>query len=463
MQRLSCAAQIDEATLVAYQQMMSIIQRHLPPSLALLYATARRGAEGNLEWWTERQGVARPLAGLSQDEQVAVQNKRQQYQNIIADLIDKLNGMGEEQSASALRTLLNHSQGLECFDVAGEPVLTNWSLLSEETPFTKPTPVPEAPAAAPVAAPLAAAAIAPVVAQAPWWKRWLPLLLLLLLLLLLGLGWWYWQYAHRKADIALPVEQPVIPVNSPELPKVDTTETLPVSPAELIPPAPEVTQPVVPPEPEVTQPVVPPVPQETKFVGPPAPKPKPYVELTKDNPEVTIAKRKNFDRIKVNLKWGQGKNKEPLDLDVGAIVVLKSGKKIEVDALSELWGDYASPPYANLPKDLRNGNSKDGEWLYINGNHWQDIDEVLIHSLVYSGLESWKGTGATVTIYIPGQKPIRTSLVGSDKNSTVAAIAKLKNVNGSIVVQRLGNVFPGRQEMTDYFGYGIHWGYKLKD
>ena len=65
MQRLTTAAPIDEATLTIYEETVAIIHRHLPPSLALLYATARRGSQGHLEWWTERQGLAKPFSALS--------------------------------------------------------------------------------------------------------------------------------------------------------------------------------------------------------------------------------------------------------------------------------------------------------------------------------------------------------------------------------------------------------------
>ncbi|MDF7679332.1 tellurite resistance domain protein [Enterobacteriaceae bacterium ESL0689] len=464
MQRLSRAAHIDEATLATYQGTLAIIQRYLPPPLAFLYATVRRSSAGELEWWTARQGLARSLAELSQEEQAALQNKRQQYQTVIADLIDKLDGIGEDKSAAALRTLLNHSQGLDCFDVAGEPVLINWSPLSEETPFVRPV-KPTTEPVTPAIAPETAMAATPAVAPTSRWKRWLALLLLLLLLLLLALAGWLYYLRHNTPVAAGPsepnIDMPVIPA----LPKIDVPETLPLDEAGVIPPVPEVTKPVEPPEPEVVAPVAPPEPVAEPAPKPepkPEPKPKPYIELTKDNPEVKIAKRDNFDFIKVNLKWKQGKKKEGVDLDVGAIVRLKNGKTTEIDALSG-WGDYYSPPYVVLPQDLRDGTNRTGEWLYVNGSHWQEIDEIMVHSLVYSGSESWKGTGATVTIYIPGEKPITTTLVGNSKDSISAAIAKLKNVNGSLVVQRLGRTFPDRRSMSDYYGYGLPWVAAEKD
>ncbi|MEY0416981.1 tellurite resistance domain protein, partial [Providencia rettgeri] len=70
MQRLTTAAPIDEATLSTYEETVGIIHRHLPPSLALLYATARPNAEGRLEWWTARQGLAKPFTALNDAERL---------------------------------------------------------------------------------------------------------------------------------------------------------------------------------------------------------------------------------------------------------------------------------------------------------------------------------------------------------------------------------------------------------
>ena len=163
MQRLTTAAPIDEATLTIYEETVAIIHRHLPPSLALLYATARRGSQGHLEWWTERQGLAKPFSALSDAEQSAVQSKRQQYQDILAGLIEQLLARGEEHSAHALQRLLTHSRDLNCYSVGGEPVLINWAIVSE--------------------APL------PPVIVIPWWRRFLPWLLLLLI----ACAWWWWH------------------------------------------------------------------------------------------------------------------------------------------------------------------------------------------------------------------------------------------------------------------------------
>ncbi|EKN3948384.1 tellurite resistance domain protein [Yersinia enterocolitica] len=373
MQRLTRSAPIDNSTLATYEETVAIIHRHLPPSLALLYATARRSAEGNLEWWTERQGLATPQSALSDTEQLKIQSKRQLYQDTVAGLIEQLKARGDAKSAQALQTLLTHSQELTCYSVGGEPVLINWAIPVQESPAT--------------------------VAVAPWQRRFLPWLLLLLLLLL-ALAWW-WFTCHNRPVAVLPVQS--------ETPSAMTNTS-----------------------PKNTQ-------------------------LTQDNPSINLEKRKEFGRIKVNLTWQQGQHKEPVDLDIAAFVRFKNGKKGGVEALSKLLGNYDKLPFMLLQKDLRGGDDQDGEWLFINGSQWQGIDEVLIYSFIYGGTDNWQGTDATITIYVPGQPPISSMLVNGSELNNVAAIARLKNVDGDLKVERLNSFYRDRQSLDKHYGWGFEW------
>ncbi|CQH21847.1 putative tellurite resistance protein [Yersinia enterocolitica] len=373
MQRLTRSAPIDNSTLATYEETVAIIHRHLPPSLALLYATARRSAEGNLEWWTERQGLATPQSALSDTEQLKIQSKRQLYQDTVAGLIEQLKARGDAKSAQALQTLLTHSQELTCYSVGGEPVLINWAIPVQESPAT--------------------------VAVAPWQRRFLPWLLLFFLLLL-ALAWW-WFTCHNRPVAVLPVQS--------ETPSAMTNTS-----------------------PKNTQ-------------------------LTQDNPSINLEKRKDFGRIKVNLTWQQGQHKEPVDLDIAAFVRFKNGKKGGVEALSKLLGNYDKLPFMLLQKDLRGGDDQDGEWLFINGSQWQGIDEVLIYSFIYGGTDNWQGTDATITIYVPGQPPISSMLVNGSELNNVAAIARLKNVDGDLKVERLNSFYRDRQSLDKHYGWGFEW------
>lgn len=375
MQRLTRSALIDDYTLATYEETVAIIHRHLPPSLALLYATARRSAEGNLEWWTERQGLATPLSALNDAEQLKVQSKRLQYQDTVAGLIEQLKARGEAKPAQALQTLLTHSQELTCYGVGGEPVLINWAIPVQEAPTSE--------------------------VRVPERRRFLPwLLLLLLLLLLLALTWW-WFTCHNRPGTNLPVQ----------------SET----PSAVTDPRPKNTQ------------------------------------LTQDNPSINLEKKQDFGRIKVNLTWQQGQHKEPVDLDIAAFIRFKNGNKGGVEALSKFLGDYDKPPFMLLQEDLRGGDDQDGEWLFINGSQWQDIDEVLIYSFIYGGTDNWQGTNATITIYVPGQPPINSTLVNGSELNNVAAIARLKNVDGNIKVERLNSFFRDRESLDKHYGWGFEW------
>lgn len=375
MQRLTRAAPINDSTLATYEETVAIIQRYLPPSLALVFATARRDPAGHLEWWTDRQGVARPLSALNEAEQQALHSKLQNYRGILAGLIEQLTARGEEQPAQALQQLLVHSQQLDCYAVGDEPVLVNWVIVAPEAP--------------------------PPVVVVPWWRRALPwLLLLLLLLLLLALAWWWYHHrAHPEPVVPAPRETPAA---------VDPT--------------------------------------------PPA-----STELTQDNPSINLAKRKDFGRIKINLTWKQGQQQQPIDLDIAAFVRFKNGDISGVEALSHAAGDYEKPPYIQLKEDLRNGNNQDGEWLFINGSRWTEIDEVLIYSFIFGGASNWQGTDATITVHVPGQAPISTTLKEGSQRNNVAAIARLKNVDGEIKVERLNRFFRDREPMDKYYGWGFKW------
>ena len=374
MQRLTRSALIDDSTLAIYEETVAIIHRYLPTSLALLYATTRRSAEGNLEWWTARQGLATPLSALSDAEQIEIQRKRQQYQDTVAGLIGQLTAREENKAAQALQTLLTHSQALDCYGVSGEPVLINWAI-PEQTPLTE-------------------------VGSAPRRRRFLPWLLLgLLLLLLTFVGWWF--CASPLPDAALPAQSK--------------------TPAAVEDASPKKTL------------------------------------LTQDNPSVNLAKRNDFGRIKVNLAWQQGQNEQPVDLDIAAFVKLKNGRNSGVEALSKYSGDYEKAPFMLLQKDLRDAGNKDGEWLFINGGQWQEIDEVLIYSFIYGGANNWKGLDATITLSVPNQPPISSTLINSGERNDVAAIARLKNVDGDIKVERLNSFFPNRESLAKHYGWNFEW------
>ncbi|MGB5854742.1 MAG: TerD family protein [Oceanisphaera sp.] len=189
------------------------------------------------------------------------------------------------------------------------------------------------------------------------------------------------------------------------------------------------------------------------------------VSLTKEAPRVNLAKKDNFGVIKVNLDWNQGKKKTGLfarssgiDLDIGAFVKTRNGNRDVIQALGERFGSMNSSPYVELQGDDRTGAVTGGEWLHISGQHWQELEEVLIFAFIYQGTPSWENTDGVVTIHIPGQGPIETRLTDGNNRQGMCAIARLSNVNGSIEVERINQYFSGHKELDKAFGWGFSWG-----
>ncbi|MFM1703532.1 TerD family protein [Aeromonas salmonicida] len=210
-------------------------------------------------------------------------------------------------------------------------------------------------------------------------------------------------------------------------------------------------------------------------VPPPPPAPAPTISLkkvtlSKDSPTVSLTKRGNgFGKIKINLNWNRGNTKkgflsgvfgnrnEGIDLDLGAFVETADGDRHVVQALGDGFGSYSYEPFVELQADDRTGDSVDGEWVFINGDQWQHIREVLVYTFIYEGVPSWENTDGIVTINMPDQPPIETHLTEGSSRKNMCAIARLVNDNGKIKVERINRYFTGHKEMDDAFGWGFRW------
>jgi tellurite resistance protein TerA len=170
----------------------------------------------------------------------------------------------------------------------------------------------------------------------------------------------------------------------------------------------------------------------------------------------------------VNLNWNQqqpskglmgslfGSNKG-VDLDLGAFVQMKSGQKAVIQALGNAFGNLQNPPYVQLKGDDRTGSVADGEWLHINGDLWDSLQEVLIYAFIYEGAPNWSSTDGKVTLFIPNQPEIETQLTDGSSGSGMCAIARLVNQNGQLKVERINQYFKGHADMDHAFGWGFRW------
>ena len=98
------------------------------------------------------------------------------------------------------------------------------------------------------------------------------------------------------------------------------------------------------------------------------------ITLTKNQSSINLKKRDDFGKISVNLNWNQRPNTDKqapkkgllgdlfkqhkaggIDLDVGAMIHLKSGEKTLIQALGNRFGSLQSAPYVCLRADDRTG------------------------------------------------------------------------------------------------------------
>lgn len=203
---------------------------------------------------------------------------------------------------------------------------------------------------------------------------------------------------------------------------------------------------------------------------PPSPPPTPKstvnlskVTLTKTNSSVNLKKKDEFGKISINLNWNRGGivkgffGASNIDLDLGAFIALKDGGIHCIQAVGKHFGYFDSYPYLRLRNDDRTGQSKDGEWLDVNGKHWDKIQEVLVYAFIYSGVPNWQKTDGIVTLHIKDQPPIETHLTEGSNHLNMCAIARLVNDNGNIKVERINRYFGSHQEMDNAFGWGFSW------
>jgi hypothetical protein len=199
MQRVIRDPHGSDAGLAELDAKVALIKKHFPPTIASLFATARKGSDGALEWWTGLSGQPIRYQDLDERQQSVLLEKYQQRQHALGQLAQALRGRGEAQAATQLASLIGPPDLSRLYSCNGDPLVVRWS-----DPPPKVTPAPVIPAR-------------PVVPLARKRRLWPWLLGLLLLGLLFALWFWrglWWGY------VSTPKMQPYAcrPAGSTELP-----------------------------------------------------------------------------------------------------------------------------------------------------------------------------------------------------------------------------------------------------
>ncbi|PVZ89343.1 tellurium resistance protein [Serratia sp. S1B] len=193
------------------------------------------------------------------------------------------------------------------------------------------------------------------------------------------------------------------------------------------------------------------------------------IRLDKPNSSINLTKYNgSFGKIQVNLNWNRsggdrGKSffrklsaSQSVDLDLGAMIEMQNGAIHIVQALGNRFGSYEKSPYIELQGDDRTGSSLNGENLWINGEHWDQIKRIVIYTYIYEGAANWAATDAIVNMQLPNQPPIEVPVNEGGYLST-CAIVELKNVGGQIQANRQVQYFHDQQKLDEHYGFGFRW------
>lgn len=195
------------------------------------------------------------------------------------------------------------------------------------------------------------------------------------------------------------------------------------------------------------------------------------ITLEKRGDKISLKKANNSSghgRVICNLNWTSGGQQKKgffggtvssnaIDLDLGCLYELSNGTKHVVQALGNCFGSYESLPYIHLAGDDRSGANADGEFLYINGNHLNDIRRICIFAFIYEGAANWTQANAVVTVTVPEHPIIEVRLDGHQNNRNMCAIAMLENNQGELKLTKLGEYFQGHKELDNHYGWGMRW------
>jgi tellurite resistance protein TerA len=237
----------------------------------------------------------------------------------------------------------------------------------------------------------------------------------------------------------------------------------------------EIAEPT-PPVPTPT-PAPPPTPAPAPISTPaPSPTPSPStssvnlskVSLTKQNNTVSLKKEGGrFGKMQINLNWNQSQTQKKtgffskgsvaIDLDLGAFVETRDGKRHVVQALGNGFGDFQQAPFVRLLGDDRTGSVSDGEWLEINGDRWADIKRVLVYAFIYEGVPNWKETDGIVRVLVPGQPEVEIRMNEFEQSGSMCAVVGIDNHDGQVRVSRQVTFHSGHKALDKQYDWGFRW------
>ncbi len=213
---------------------------------------------------------------------------------------------------------------------------------------------------------------------------------------------------------------------------------------------------------------------EETAAPPPPPPPAAPVRLSKvtlDKPGQTVSLEKKgatFGEIVVNLNWSRGRKGlfgggNAIDLDLGCLFEMADGRKGVVQALGNVFGSFAQPPYIALSGDDRTGDVSQGETLRINGGQWTALRRIAIFANIYAGVPNWTQTDGVVTVTMPDQPPIEVRMTEGRNDRRLCGVVLIENDGGRLKATRIVDYFRDQQVLDEHLGWGLRWAAGRKD
>ncbi len=177
----------------------------------------------------------------------------------------------------------------------------------------------------------------------------------------------------------------------------------------------------------------------------------------------------SLGEISVNLNWNSKPQKtgffgslfggsSGIDLDLGCLYELKSGKKGTIQALGNCFGSLLIPPYIALDGDDRTGESAAGETLRINGDKLAEIKRILVYTYIYEGVANWQQANALVTVKYPGQEDILVQMDNYNSSKTMCGLVLFENVEDqTFSVEKIIQFYKGHRQLDEAFHWGLNW------
>lgn len=170
-----------------------------------------------------------------------------------------------------------------------------------------------------------------------------------------------------------------------------------------------------------------------------------------------------WDNIEVQQSGFFGKllkkaTKQGIDIDLGCLYELHDGQRGALQAFGDLYGRYEQAPWIYHSGDEKTGNAEgDDEYFKVNGAFWKNIKRILVYVYIYDGDGDWATIKPSITLRIPGSKPMIVNPDVHKANLPVCVIAGLENIRGGIKLENFTEYFPGHSEMDRAHGFGLQW------